>query len=249
MGNENYKKLGIIGGLGPAATATLFARVIDLTEAETDQDHLDITILNRPQTPDRTAFILGKSDESYLPPLHEAALELEDLGCEELATPCVTGHYRSDEWAAGLQTAHLVHMPRETARYLALAGKRCVGIMATDGTGHARVLQNELEAYGLKAVLPDAENQAKVMSIIYDDVKRGRPANMRAFDEVSAHLREQGCDSVILGCTELSVINAPAKSHGMVVVDAMEVLAIRSVQECGAPVKWDHTALDNVYGE
>ena len=230
MGNENYKKLGIIGGLGPAATATLFARVIDLTEAETDQDHLDITILNRP-------------------PLHEAALELEDLGCEVLATPCVTGHYRSDEWSAGLQTAHLVHMPRETARYLALAGKRCVGIMATDGTGHARVLQNELEAYGLKAVLPDAENQAKVMSIIYDDVKRGRPANMRAFDEVSAHLREQGCDSVILGCTELSVINAPAKSHGMVVVDAMEVLAIRSVQECGAPVKWDHTALDNVYGE
>ena len=112
-----------------------------------------------------------------------------------------------------------------------------------------RALQNELEAYGLKAVLPDAENQAKVMSIIYDDVKRGRPANMRAFDEVSAHLREQGCDSVILGCTELSVINAPAKSHGMVVVDAMEVLAIRSVQECGAPVKWDHTALDNVYGE
>ena len=227
MGNENYKKLGIIGGLGPAATATLFARVIDLTEAETDQDHLDITILNRPQTPDRTAFILGKSDESYLPPLHEAALELENLGCEVLATPCVTGHYRSDEWSAGLQTAHLVHMPRETARYLALAGTRCVGIMATDGTGHA----------------------AKVMSIIYDDVKRGRPANMRAFDEVSAHLREQGCDSVILGCTELSVINAPAKSHGMVVVDAMEVLAIRSVQECGAPVKWDHTALDNVYGE
>ena len=52
MGNENYKKLGIIGGLGPAATATLFARVIDLTEAETDQDHLDITILTRPQTPD-----------------------------------------------------------------------------------------------------------------------------------------------------------------------------------------------------
>ena len=181
--------------------------------------------------------------------MHEAALELEDLGCEVLATPCVTGHYRSDEWAAGLQTAHLVHMPRETARYLALAGKRCVGIMATDGTGHARVLQNELEAYGLKAVLPDAENQAKVMNIIYDDVKRGRPANMRAFDEVSAHLRELGCDSVILGCTELSVINAPAKSHGMVVVDAMEVLAIRSVQECGAPVKWDHTALDNVYGE
>lgn len=127
---------------------------------------MNITILNRPQTPDRTAFILGKSDESYLPPLHEAALELEDLGCEVLATPCVTGHYRSDEWSAGLQTAHLVHMPRETARYLALAGKRCVGIMATDGHGARARVQNELEAYGLKAVLPDAENQAKVRAYL-----------------------------------------------------------------------------------
>lgn len=248
MGNAEYKKLGIIGGLGPAATATLFSRVIDLTEAATDQDHLDITILNRPQTPDRTAYILGKSDESYLPSLRESALELERLGCEVLATPCVTGHYRSEEWAGDLKTARLVHMPHETARYLALAGKRRVGIMATDGTGRARVLQSQLEEQGLDSVLPDAENQIKVMSIIYDDVKSGRPANMRAFDEVCAHLREQGCDSVILGCTELSVINAPAKSHGMVVVDAMEVLAIRSVQECGATVKWDHTALNDVYG-
>ena len=232
MGNENYKKLGIIGGLGPAATATLFARVIDLTEAETDQDHLDITILNRPQTPDRTAFILGKSDESYLPPLHEAALELEDLGCEVLATPCVTGHYRSDEWSAGLQTAHLVHMPRETARYLALAGKRCVGIMATDGTGHARVLQNELEAYGLKAVLPDAENQAKVMSIIYDEIKRGEKGSREKFAAIDRWLRGSGCDAAILGCTELSVYRT---YHGLpdYYLDAMEILAERCITACG----------------
>lgn len=247
MGNSQYKKLGIMGGLGPAATATLFGRIIDLTEAATDQDHLDITILNRPQTPDRTAYILGKSDESYIGPLHDSALTLEGLGCQLLALPCVTGHHRSEEWSAGLTTAEVVHMPRETARYLARAGKRHIGIMATDGTGRARVLQDAFEAEGLQVTLPDAENQAKVMSIIYDDVKRGRRANMRAFDEVCAHLREAGCDAVVLGCTELSVINAPAKSHGMVVVDAMEVLAIRCVQECGAPVRWDNTVLENVY--
>ena len=63
MANTAKKKLGIIGGLGPAATASLFMRIIDHTDAKTDQDHLDITILNRPQIPDRTAFILGKSEE------------------------------------------------------------------------------------------------------------------------------------------------------------------------------------------
>ncbi len=231
------KKLGIIGGLGPAATASLFMRIIDHTDAKTDQEHLDITILNRPQVPDRTAYILGKSSESYVPQVREAAMQLEALGCEVLCMPCVTGHYKSEETFGGLTTAHMVHMPLEAARWLKKEGKRTVGVMATDGTGRAGVLQNALEAEGLTAVFPDAEHQAKVMSIIYDDVKAGRPANMDAFDDVCAHLRERGCDSVLLGCTELSVINAPAEARDMLVVDALEVLAIRCVEECGAPVK------------
>ncbi len=231
------KKLGIIGGLGPAATASLFMRIIDHTDAKTDQEHLDITILNRPQVPDRTAYILGKSSESYVPQVREAAMQLEALGCEVLCMPCVTGHYKSEETFGGLTTAHMVHMPLEAARWLKKEGKRTVGVMATDGTGRAGVLQNALEAEGLTAVFPDAEHQAKVMSIIYDDVKAGRPANMDAFDDVCAHLRERGCDSVLLGCTELSVINAPAEARAMLVVDALEVLAIRCVEECGAPVK------------
>lgn len=231
------KKLGIIGGLGPAATASLFMRIIDHTDAKTDQEHLDITILNRPQVPDRTAYILGKSSESYVPQVREAAMQLEALGCEVLCMPCVTGHYKSEETFGDLTTAHMVHMPLEAARWLKKEGKRTVGVMATDGTGRAGVLQNALEAEGLTAVFPDAEHQAKVMSIIYDDVKAGRPANMDAFDDVCSHLRERGCDSVLLGCTELSVIDAPVEAHDMLVVDALEVLAIRCVEECGAPVK------------
>lgn len=225
------------------ATARLYTHIIELTDVETDQEHIDITIFNRPQTPDRTAFILGTSEESYIPAIHDAAMQLEQLGCEVLCLPCVTGHYRSSESFGDLTRARVVHMPQETAKYLAKAGKRVVGIMATDGTGKAGVLQSAFEAEGLEVRLPDLEFQAKVMSIIYDDVKRGRPANMEAFDEVCAHLREKGCDSAVLGCTELSVINAPVQSHGMVIVDAMEVLAVRVVQECGAPLRADATPL------
>ena len=175
MANTAKKKLGIIGGLGPAATASLFMRIIDHTDAKTDQDHLDITILNRHQIPDRTAFILGKSEESYIPAVREAAFELERMGCEVICMPCVTGHYRSEETFGGLTSAHVVHMPLEAARYLAREGKQVVGVMATDGTGRAGVLQKALEAEGLQPVFPDEDNQAKVMSIIYDDVKAGLP--------------------------------------------------------------------------
>ncbi|MFR3272615.1 MAG: aspartate/glutamate racemase family protein [Slackia sp.] len=144
MADTTRKKLGIIGGLGPAATASLFMRIIDHTDAKTDQDHLDITILNRPQIPDRTAFILGKSEESYIPAVREAAFELERMGCEVICMPCVTGHYRSEETFGGLTGAHVVHMPLEAARYLAREGKRVVGVMATDGTGRAGVPRRRL---------------------------------------------------------------------------------------------------------
>lgn len=237
MDTRSLKKLGIIGGLGPAATARLFFRVVEHTDAATDQDHIDITILNRPQIPDRTAYILGESDESYVPAVREAALQLEEMGCDVLCMPCVTGHYRSEETFGCLTRARVLHMPHEAAVHLAAAGKRTVGVMATDGTRRAGVLQQALESAGLSAVFPDERRQAQVMGIIYDDVKAGRPADMQAFDDVCAHLRERGCDSVLLGCTELSVIDAPCRAHGMLVVDALEVLAVRAVEECGARVK------------
>lgn len=236
-GERRLKKLGIIGGLGPAATARLFSRIVELTDAATDQDHLDITILNRPQIPDRTAYILGESDRSYIPAVRDAALELESLGCEVLCMPCVTGHHGFSEAFGCLTKASVLHMPNETARYLARQGRRTVGVMATDGTGRARVLQDALEAQGLTPVFPAPQFQAKVMSIIYDDVKAGRPADMRAFDEVCAHLRERGCDSAVLGCTELSVIDAPEEAHGIIIADAMEVLAQCAVEACGARVR------------
>jgi aspartate racemase len=235
--NAGYKKLGIIGGLGPMATVDLYRRIIEATDADCDQANLDITILNRPQTPDRTAYIVGESDQDYVPALRQAALDLEAMGCEVLCMPCMTGHHRFDESFGELTRAEMLSMPRETARWLADAGKHRVGIMATDGTRKSKVLENALVEAGLEAVYPDEEHQSMTMSIIYDDVKAGLPADMQAFDQVAAYLASQGCDSAVLGCTELSVINAPSEAHGMVIVDALDMLARAAVLACGAPLR------------
>lgn len=74
--------------MGPAATARLFSRIIELTDVETDQKHIKITILNNPQVPDRTAYILDETKESFVPVLQEMARALEQDGCEVLAMPC-----------------------------------------------------------------------------------------------------------------------------------------------------------------
>lgn len=113
------EKLGIIGGMGPAATARLLSRIVELTAADRDQDHLDVTVLNRPSVPDRTAFLLGRPDApSFVPALVDMARDLEALGCTVLAMPCNTAHARAEEVRERLARARIVDMPRETAAFL-----------------------------------------------------------------------------------------------------------------------------------
>ena len=230
------EKLGIIGGMGPAATARLLSRIVELTAADRDQDHLDVTVLNRPSVPVRTAFLLGRPDApSFVPALVDMARDLEALGCTVLAMPCNTAHARVEEVRERLARARIVDMPRETAAFLHDLGCTNVGVLATDGTLAARVYQDALAEEGLAVVVPPDESQREVMGIIYDGVKAGRPVPQEDVLGMLDAVAAAGCDGVVLGCTELSVLSTPARHRGAPVVDALDVLAWRCVQECGAP--------------
>ena len=87
------KTLGIIGGLGPMATARFLELTVRMTEASRDQDHLEAILLESPSIPDRTAYILDRSNPSPLPPIVALAKKLESLGAGCLAIPCITSHY------------------------------------------------------------------------------------------------------------------------------------------------------------
>lgn len=236
MTNESYRKLGIIGGLGPAATARLLMRITDFTRAACDQEHLDITILNRPQIPDRTAFLLGEPHaESFVEPMQQAALELEQMGCTVLATPCNTAHARIDQIARPLTSARFVVMIDEAIGVAARLGCTRLGMLATRGTRATRVYDTVCEAHGIEAVWPDEAGQDAVMDVIYGKVKAGGAFDGHALDAVFAALVERGCDGLILACTDLSVLGCPSRFEGVPVIDALDVLAQRCVVACGAP--------------
>lgn len=227
--------LGIIGGLGPMATAYLLQLIIEMTDAKTDQEHMDVIVFDRPSVPDRTAHILDPTKPSPLPCMQKTAKTLEKLGVGYLCAPCVTSHYYYDE-LAGSVGIPFINMVKETAEECRSAGKKKIGIMATTGTVSTGLFQAALSECGLEAAVPSAEGQAMVMSIIYDDIKAGKPADPEKFEKVSAELYSAGCDCIILGCTELSLIKkAAGLDKGY--LDALEVLAKRSVQLCGAPLK------------
>lgn len=225
------KRLGIIGGLGPMATAYFMQLIIEMTDARTDQDHIETIVYNFPKTPDRTKYILGLSELNPAPEMIRIGKLLAQQQVDVLAIPCVTAHYFHAQLEKEIGIP-VVHGIRKTAEYLAERNIRCVGVMATDGTIQSNLFQQELDAKGIKAVVPDKVNQRKVMQMIYDDIKAGKRADMKKFREVTKNLQEQQAEVIILGCTELSVIKRDEKlKKGY--LDILDVLARSCVLSCG----------------
>lgn len=232
------KRLGVIGGLGPIATAYFFELVIKMTNASCDQEHLEMVIYDCTSIPDRTSYILHKSDRNPLDKMVEIGLKLHKEPVEYIAIPCITAHYFYQDLQKKVQTP-IINMVHETARYLKNRGIQTVGIMATDGTIQSELFQKEIEGFGMNAMIPSVEEQQKVMELIYNDVKANKPIEMEKFTSVKDYLQKNGAEVIILGCTELSLVKRDY-DIGPGFIDAMEVLAMKSVELCGAPLKEEY---------
>ena len=238
---EEKITLGVIGGLGPIATAHFMELVIRMTEAATDQEHLDMILYNRPSIPDRTSYILDSTKPNPLPEMIRVGNALARQGAKLIAIPCMTAHYFHRELTRYIE-APIVHAIHETAAHLKKHGITKVGIMATDGSIRSKLFQQELLKHGIEPIIPGEQAQKCVMSVIYDDVKANRPAGMDKFRFASDELREKGAQAIILGCTELSLIKRD-QEIGPGFIDAMEVLAQQSVIRCGGNLKPEYECL------
>jgi aspartate racemase len=229
------KKLGVIGGLGPIASSYFYELIVQMTEAGYDQDHLDVFIYSKPSIPDRTEYILGRSKENPAIPMIQVGKALVELGADYIAIPCITAHYFYDMLSESIGVP-IVHITKETARYLRANGVLSAGLMATEGTVNSRLFQMELEKLGIKTVLLSRHKQDFVTEVIYENIKAGKPPNMHKFYAVYDELKGLGAEVIILGCTELSLIKREQKI-GSGFIDAMEVLARRSILLCEAKLK------------
>lgn len=217
------KVLGILGGLGPMATAYFYELLTSHTQAARDQDHIDIVISSRASTPDRTAYILGQGAQDPFGALAENAARLAAFGADVLVIPCNTAHYFYDRLCAAVDVP-IVNMVEQTVLAAKRGGCRTLGVLATTGTVRTGLYQKMCAAHGLACAVPDAAAQQCVMDVIYRDVKQGRRADRAAFDTAAGALRAQGCDRVVLGCTELSLVK---RDEGLdaFYLDSMEALA------------------------
>ncbi len=161
------KTVGVLGGLGPMATVYFYDMVVEMTEAKRDQDHLDMIIMNRATTPDRTAYILGSSDDSPLDYIVRDAKRLEAAGADFLVLTCNTAHYFYNAIVEGLGIP-LINMIEETVVHAKKKGHKKIGILATTGNINTGLYQDMCVKHSMDYYVPSQPVQEMVMNIIYD---------------------------------------------------------------------------------
>ena len=222
--------LGILGGLGPMSTFYFCELLTSHTQAFCDADHIDMLISSRATTPDRTAFILGKSTRDPLPVMLEEANRLVAGGVDLLVIPCNTAHYFYHGLLQEISVP-MLNIIEETVLHLKRLGTKTFGLLATEGTASSRAYEKICREHGLVCLVPTEEEQKIVSSIIYDQIKQNKPADLAALEAVGKALQARSAERLVLGCTELSLIKTQL-SPALCLVDSLEVLAYQTILAC-----------------
>ncbi len=220
-------KIGLIGGLGPAATVDLYDKIVKATPAKTDQEHIKLVVEQNPQIPDRTAALLEGGVDPTLA-LYNCAKRLEEDGCDAIIIPCNTAHAFIEPMKRHLKISFINMQQTALEEIQAKFGAKArVGLMATTGTVKTGIYSKKAESMGVPLFVPDEGNQKFVMSAIYGPkgVKAGftdgicREELLKAAEYL---VSKKDCNVLILGCTELPLI----LTEGPLTVAGKEVFVV-----------------------
>ena len=217
--------IGILGGMGPAATADFYAKLVSMTPASSDQEHLRAVIWSDPTIPDRTSALLGDGPDPTPWLLHGSHV-LREAGATMIAMPCNTAHAFVPRITdhVGLP---IVHMIDEVARHLATLrpAVRTAGLLATTGTVHAGLYDEWLERYGIRLILPGTGRQQNEVMNAIRAVKAGNHgAAATILTDAARRLADQGAQAIIAGCTEIP-LGMPLDAIDVPLIDPAVVLA------------------------
>ncbi len=232
------KFLGVLGGMGPMASAIFMERLTAMTKAPCDQEHIPTIMWSDPRVPDRTdAKLYGGEDP--LPWLFNGIRHLENAGAKAIVIPCNSAHLWYDQMASEtkLPILHIVEAAIDDLRnHQVLRGR--IGIMGTAATLKLGMYQQHLESHGYEWIVPSDETIEMCCMTSIRMVKANRIAE--AYDpaaECVRMLKQQGADAVMLACTELPLAIPHHRRHelGVVLIDSIDSLAL-------AAIHWAHAS-------
>lgn len=239
----NRVTLGILGGLGPMSGILFCEMLTEHTKADCDQDHLNFLLSSRADTPDRTAFILGQSEDNPTSVMIDEVKKLVSAGADMIAIPCNTAHYfyESIADASDVPVINIIHKTVDFCRFCEYTK---VGVISTGGTAASGAYKDVIESAGIEYDTCTPEEQQIITDIIYNEIKRGKRPNVEKFMSVANAMRERGAQAIVLGCTELSILKRNYEL-GDGFVDSLEVLAATAIRLLGKePVGFESSLMN-----
>lgn len=239
--------IGLIGGMGPKATALLLDKIVDFTKATCDQEHPSIVVLNNTKIPDRTHYILTQEGRSPFEGIDEALNILSSLIKPNgtVGMVCNTAHYFADviEDKAKLYGLNFINMPEFTLKYISLSNlsRRCC-VLCTQGTKAAQIY-DKANREKLEILYPTDKQCGEISSIIYRIKDTSNIDYQEVALQLSALMEQIGNYTFILACTELSILDKSLLGQASV-VDAMDILAMMLVNKSGHDIGMLHESYD-----
>lgn len=225
-----HKTIGVLGGMGPWATLDFFEKILRLTPAKTDQEHLRVIIDNNPKIPDRSPAILG-TGEDPTPALVAGARTLQQAGADVIVIPCNTAHYFYErvQNAVSIPVLHIMEEVAATARE-EVPTARVLGILATAAAVSSGLYARACARRGIEVVNPDPSGQQVVNRAIYA-VKGGQmgPEITAGLKKIADGLVGRGAQALVLGCTELPFVLKPQDVR-VPLLDSNQILARAAVR-------------------
>lgn len=225
---KKEKVAGILGGMGPEATIDLMQRILRLTPALDDIDHVRCIIDNNPKVPSRIKAIIEGDGENPGPCMADMARRLESWGADFLAIPCNTAHYYY-EAVANAVNIPVINLIELVVSQVKIDNPNCVkvGVLASTAVLMTRLYEKQFQKVGIEVVYPTSEFQDRLFQVI-KDIKTGNTSDqvVKEYKEICEHLNFSGVKVVVIACTELSVISCDLPFK---IADAAEILAQKIV--------------------
>ena len=231
------KSIGILGGMGPLATADLLRKIVTLTKAGCDGDHIRIYVDDNPSIPDRTAAILSGGADP-VPAMSDSLGKLVSCSADCIIMPCNTAHFFLPRLQEQTSVPFLSMLEATAQTCRSRFPGKTAAVLATRGTLSAGLYQQVLDQAGVAYLIPGEEEQSALMRVIYEGVKADAPAeHYRAdWEAVLAAMARRGADYFILGCTELPLA-AASLGAAVPTIDPTEELARAAIAFCGYATK------------
>jgi len=223
------KKLGILGGMGPAASAEFVNRLIQQTPATCDQEHIPFVLWNEPRIPDRSTSIRS-GDNLPLPWLQGGVRGLMNAGCSYIVIPCNSAHFWYSQLSEiSVPILHIVDSVAEELKSLNISGKK-IGILGTQGTIESGLYQYHLNKQGWECIIPTKQEMAGLVTPAIALIKANKIAKSQPMLIKTIHsLIDRGAEAIVLGCTELPLSIKTKSEEGIPIVNGIDSLVTAAI--------------------